>query len=112
MSTLEEKGIPASLKEFGQKHSEVWRSYEALGDACHRAGPLDDKTRRLVKLALSVGARQEGGVRGQVRKARQAAIGLEELEHVVALAVPTLGLPNSIAAYSWIASEWTSTEGS
>lgn len=112
MSTLDEKGIPPSLKEFGRKYPEVWERYEALGDACHRAGPLDDKTRRLIKLALSVGARQEGGVRGQVRKAREAALGLEEMEQVVALALPTVGLPNAIAAYSWIADEWASGEGS
>lgn len=106
MKKSEGSGIPPSLKEFGQKYPEVWQAYEALGDACHRSGSLEDKSRRLVKLALSVGARLEGGVRGQVRKARQAGITLEEMEQVVALALPTIGLPSAMAAYTWIAGEW------
>lgn len=108
MAPSKESGIPPALKEFAEKYAEVWSQYESLGDACHRAGPLDDKTRRLVKLAIAVGGRYEGGVRGQVRKARAGGLTPAELEHVVALALPTLGLPSAIAAYTWVAKEWAS----
>ncbi len=108
MSSNKVGGIPPALQEFAEKYPEIWSQYEGLGDACHRAGPLDDKTRRLVKLAIAVGAQLEGGARGQVRKARSDGLDPADLEHVVALALPTLGLPGTIAAYTWVTKEWAS----
>ncbi len=108
MAPSEERGIPPSLQEFMEKYAEVWSQYASLGDACHRAGPLDDKTRRLIKLAIAIGGQYEGGVRGQVRKARAEGLTPAELEHVVALSLPTVGLPSTIAAYTWVTKEWAS----
>lgn len=108
MSSNNDSGIPPALREFEEKYPEVWGQYEGLGDACHQAGPLDDKARRLIKLAIAVGGQLEGGVRGQVRKARTEGLTPGDLEHVVALALPTLGLPRTIAAYTWVTKEWAS----
>lgn len=108
MSSIGDSGIPPALQEFKEKYSDIWGQYEGLGDACHRAGPLDDNTRRLVKLAIAIGGQLEGGVRGQVRKARADGLTPADLEHVVALALPTLGLPRTIAAYTWVTKEWAS----
>jgi alkylhydroperoxidase/carboxymuconolactone decarboxylase family protein YurZ len=55
-----------------------------------------------VKLALAVGARLEGGVHAQVRKALEAGVTPAELHHVALLAMPTIGFPASMAALSWI----------
>ncbi len=81
---------------------EVVTAYEELGTTVHKAGPLDGRTRALVKLALSIGARLEGGVHSHARKALEAGAEPEDLLHVAIIALPTIGLPSTVAALSWI----------
>jgi alkylhydroperoxidase/carboxymuconolactone decarboxylase family protein YurZ len=94
--------LPKPVEEFRKSYPEVWTSFEKLGQQCHGAGPLDEKSRRLVKVALSVGAGLEGGTHSAVRNALKAGVTRNELNHVAVLAVTTLGLPAAIRAFSWI----------
>lgn len=94
--------IPKRFQEFTEKYPDVAKSYEQLGDAVHAAGPLDEKTRALIKLGISTGARFEGAVHAHTRKALAAGASAEELRHVVMLSLPTIGLPSMMAAMSWI----------
>ena len=94
--------VPKRFKKFKEDFPQVASAYEALGDAVHNAGPLDDKTRALVKLGISAGARLEGGFHSHVRKAIDAGVTKEEMVHAVLLALPTIGLPSMMAALSWI----------
>jgi AhpD family alkylhydroperoxidase len=91
---------PKPFLEFTREHPALGRAYEALGTASAEAGPLDAKTRELVKLGLAIGARLEGAVHSHVRRAREAGATAAEIGHVVALAPPTLGLPTTVAAYT------------
>ncbi|HLE32729.1 MAG TPA: carboxymuconolactone decarboxylase family protein [Bacteroidota bacterium] len=95
-------GIPKRFQAFMDSHPEVAKGYNALGDAVHRAGPLDEKTRALVKLGISTGARLEGAVHSHARKALAAGVSPEEMKHAVILSLPTIGLPSMMAALSWI----------
>ncbi len=95
--------LPDQFEQFKQDHSAVWKAFNGLGDRCHQAGPLDEKTRRLVKLALAVGAGLEGATHSAVRNARAAGLQPEELRHVALLAITTLGFPASVRALTWIA---------
>ena len=92
----------SSADQISKSHPEVWQRFTALADACHEAGPLDDKTRRLVKLALAIAAGTEGGTHSAVRHAKEAGISMEEMEHVVMLSVTTLGFPAAGRALAWI----------
>lgn len=94
--------IPKRYKMFQEKYSDVAKSYEAMGDAVHNAGPLDDKTRALIKLSISTGARLEGAVHSHTRKAVKAGCSVEEIRHAVMLSLPTIGLPSMMAALSWV----------
>jgi AhpD family alkylhydroperoxidase len=94
--------LPQPFKQFRKQHPAVSAAYDALGEACAEAGPLDAKTRELVKLGLAIGARLEGAVHAHVRRALEAGVTAEEIRHVVALAPPTLGLPTTIAASTWV----------
>lgn len=78
------------------------KAYEAYGLAVACAGPLDEKTRSLVKLALSFGARLEGGAKSHIHKALQAGATPEEVRHAALLAAPTLGFPHMMACLSWV----------
>lgn len=94
--------VPKRFKKFKEDFPQVTAAYEALGEAVHKAGPLDAKTRALVKLGISAGARLEGGFHSHVRKALDAGVTKDEMVHAVLLALPTIGLPSMMAALSWI----------
>ncbi|GJQ21974.1 MAG: hypothetical protein HBSIN02_23290 [Bacteroidia bacterium] len=94
--------IPKRFQQFTEHYPAVAKAYEQLGDAVHGAGPLDEKTRALVKLAISTGARLEGAVHAHARKALAAGVTPEELRHAVMLSLPTIGLPSMMAALSWV----------
>jgi alkylhydroperoxidase/carboxymuconolactone decarboxylase family protein YurZ len=81
---------------------EIWQAFSQLAQACHDAGPLDEKTRRLVKLAIAVAAGTEGGTHSAVRHAAEAGVTPEEMEHVVLLSITTIGLPAAGRALTWI----------
>lgn len=93
---------PKRFQRFQKEYKAVADAYESMGTAVHEAGPLDDKTRALIKLAISTGARLEGAVHAHVRKALEIGVRPEELKQVALLALPTIGLPSMMAALSWI----------
>ena len=99
---MSQQNLPSGAGEVAEQYPEVWSAYAALGKACAESGPLDERTRRLVKLALSVGARSEGAVHSHVRRALEESIGAEELKQVAMMSIPTLGLPAAVAALTWI----------
>lgn len=94
--------LPSPVKGFKDDYKDVWQAFVELGNRCHQAGPLDEKTRRLVKLALAVGAGLEGGTHSAVRNALAAGLSPEELKHVAVLGITTIGLPASMRALTWI----------
>jgi alkylhydroperoxidase/carboxymuconolactone decarboxylase family protein YurZ len=95
--------LPKPFQDFSRDHPAVHKAYEALAQATHESGPLDERTRRLVKLAISVGARLEGAVRSQTWQAREAGVKETEIDHVLLLSIPTIGLPSMVAARTWVA---------
>jgi alkylhydroperoxidase/carboxymuconolactone decarboxylase family protein YurZ len=91
---------PATYVEFVNRYpllEEAWGAINRAG----AVGPLDERMRRLIKLAVAIGAMREGAVHSSVRKARAIGISEEEIDQVVALAAGTLGLPSTVAAFSW-----------
>ncbi len=94
--------LPGQYRWLFQEYPSVGEAYEGLGEAVHAAGPLDERTRALVKLGISIGARLEGGVHSHTRKALQAGVKPDEILHAAILAMPTLGLPSTMAALTWI----------
>jgi 4-carboxymuconolactone decarboxylase len=73
-----------------------------LGAVAEASVPLDERTQRLVKLGLAIGAKAEGAVRSNVRKARGLGLTPNEIRHVSLLAVTTAGFPTAIAGLRWI----------
>jgi alkylhydroperoxidase/carboxymuconolactone decarboxylase family protein YurZ len=94
--------IPKPVEELWKRYPTVWKAFNELGSRCHEAGPLDEKSRRLVKLALSIGAGLEGATHSAVRNACNVGITQEEIDHVALLAVSTLGMPAATRAFTWI----------
>jgi alkylhydroperoxidase/carboxymuconolactone decarboxylase family protein YurZ len=97
--------LPQPFQDFNTNFPRVAEAYEALATAAHEAGPLDERSRRLVKLAIAIGGRLEGAVRAHARQAKEQGMSDAELDHVVLLALTTIGLPSSVAARTWIRDE-------
>ena len=93
---------PTRFQQFGKKYPTIMRAYEALGAATAEAGPLDAKTRALVKLAIATGAWREGAVHSHTRRALAAGCTPVEIRHVVLLATTTLGFPSMMAVRTWV----------
>jgi 4-carboxymuconolactone decarboxylase len=94
--------LPGRYLQFQKQFPEVFQAYDALGNATAGAGPLDGKTRALVKLALAVGAQMEGAVHSHTRRALEAGCTPDEIRHLVLLGTTTLGFPTMMKSLSWV----------
>ena len=94
--------LPDIYKEFKKQFPEIAKAYDELAVRCHGWGPLDEKTRRLIKLGIAIGLSSEGGVRSHARRALEEGITPDELRHAVLVAFTTAGFPTMIAAMKWV----------
>ncbi len=94
--------LPDIYKAFRQQFPDIAKAYDELALQCHSWGPLDEKTRRLVKLGIATGLNSEGGVRSHARRALEEDITADEIRHAVLLALTTAGFPTMIAAMKWV----------
>lgn len=94
--------LPAAYERFQRTYRRVWEAYDRLGATVHQGGPIEAKTRELVKLGMAIGGRLEGAVRSHAGRALEAGATRGEIEHVVALAVTTVGFPTAVAAFTWV----------
>jgi len=93
--------LPNPFKRFRNAHPDVWSAYEELAALCHR-GPLDERTRELVKLGIAIGAQAEGAVKSHARRALDAGWSKDEIDHACVLALTTAGFPHMIGAREWV----------
>lgn len=92
---------PKAFLAFSKKYPKLADAWDLIREE-GQEGPLDDKTARLVKLAVAIGAMRQGAVHSGARKALAMGIAPEELEQTVALAAGTLGMPSTVAAFCWV----------
>jgi alkylhydroperoxidase/carboxymuconolactone decarboxylase family protein YurZ len=92
---------PSHYQAFVKRYPHLGEAWEAIR-AAEEDGPLDPRTQRLVKLGVAIGALKEGAVHSAARKALAAGSSPAELQQVVALAAATVGLPSTVAAFSWV----------
>jgi alkylhydroperoxidase/carboxymuconolactone decarboxylase family protein YurZ len=94
--------LPSAAGKVAKEHPKLWAALEQLGREAGDAGPLDARTRRLVQLALALGADSEGATHSHTRRALAEGLSAEELRHVAFLAITTLGWPHAIRGLTWI----------
>ena len=92
---------PETYRAFIKKYPKLGEAWDKITEAGQQ-GPFDAKTIRLLKLAISIGAMREGAVHSGVRKALAAGISVEELDQLVSLAASTIGMPSTVAIFSWV----------
>jgi 4-carboxymuconolactone decarboxylase len=94
--------LPTPYESFTRRYPKIWEAYDRLGAVSHEAGPLNGKTRELLKIALSIGAKLEGAVHSHTRRAVKAGVTPAEIRHLVLLSLTTLGFPSTITAMTWV----------
>ena len=94
--------LPEVYVRFRERFGDVAKGQDALAAAIDSAGPLDERTQRLVKLGIAVGSQADGAVRSNVRKALSAGASVAEVEQVILLGMTTRGFPATVAAWQWM----------
>ncbi len=93
--------IPEPFQRFTKKYPQIANAYETFAGECHKAGPLNERDRSLVKLGIAAGSHMEGAVHSQVRKALDVGVQPDEIRHAVLLASTAIGFPRMMAALTW-----------
>lgn len=96
------KSMPGAAGSLVEQYPDIWKAYSALGRAAADCGPLSERERRLVKLALAIGVGSEGAVHSHTRRAKSEGIEDAAITQVAMLAIGPLGLPRAVAAKTWI----------
>lgn len=97
----EKSKAPKSYIRFVSRYPKLGEAWE-LSRKAERDGPLDEKSLRLLKLAIAIGAMRQGAITSAARKALDAGVGEDEILQVVAQAATTIGFPSTVAVSSWL----------
>jgi 4-carboxymuconolactone decarboxylase len=94
--------LPNQYTGIQKKYKGFMKAVENLGKAAKAAGPLNEKTARLIQLAAAATARSEGSVHSHARRALASGAKPEEVRHAIILLTSTIGFPAVSAALSWV----------
>lgn len=91
--------IQDNLEYLTRKHGEIYEAYQTFVRLVHEeGGPLDEKTRWLIKVAVSAEAQNTYSLRTHILKAVNAGCTMDEIEHAILLVAPTGGFPKMMEA--------------
>ena len=94
--------LPEVYSRFRRDYPSLAAAQDSLAETVSKAGGLDDRTLRLVKLGIAVGALAEGSVRSNARRALAAGASADDVRQVALCAITTRGFPAAIAALGWV----------
>ncbi len=94
--------LPEIFKQFKEEYPEILDAYQKVGDLAAKTGPVDEKTKHLIQLGISIGLGSPGGVRSHARRALDVGASKEEVLQAVLLSVTLVGFPSTVAAYRWV----------
>ncbi|MFI7426715.1 carboxymuconolactone decarboxylase family protein [Micromonospora sp. NPDC049836] len=99
---MDQDHLPNVYLRFLERFPEIAEAQGTLARTVRETNPFDERTDRLIKLALAVGAEAQGAVRSNVRKALHHGATVDEVRAVALAAITTCGFPTTIAALGWI----------
>ena len=95
------KDMHDALSRFRKECPTVYKAHEKLGKTIHeQSGPLPEKTRWLMKVAISGASGHRISLETHIAKAREAGATDEEILHTLLLIIQTTGFPMFMEAYS------------
>jgi len=91
--------IRDNLDALIENHPDIYEAYSQFGRTLHeQGGPLDERTRWLVKVATSAALGLGKAQITHMTKALEAGCAPAELEHAILLVAPTAGVPRMMEA--------------
>ena len=89
------------LTIFKEDFPRVYGQHEALGREIHEiSGPLSEKIRWLMKVAISGACHHAIALETHILKAREAGATEDEIKHTLLMLIQTAGFPTFMEAYS------------
>jgi 4-carboxymuconolactone decarboxylase len=95
------KYSPKYYNDLKKRHPKIAQAFAQFNSECAKAGPLDEKTQKLVKLGTAVGIGSEGDVQNLTIQALEGGVSSDEIRHAVLLTATTAGFPGMMAAMQW-----------
>jgi AhpD family alkylhydroperoxidase len=93
--------LPSQYVRIQKRFKKFMGAVENLGKAAKDAGPLDEKTSHLIRIAAAAAIGSEGALHSHTRRALQAKANPDEIYHAIILLTSTIGFPRVSAALSW-----------
>jgi 4-carboxymuconolactone decarboxylase len=91
--------IRDNLDALIDQYPEIYDAYARFGKAVHeQGGPLEERTRWLIKVAVSAALGHPKAQLTHMLKALDAGCTREELQHAILLVAPTAGFPRMMEA--------------
>lgn len=101
-----------NLKYFTEHHEDIYNAYQNYGRLIHEeGGPLDEKTRWLIKVSLSTECQYPRALRTHILKALHCGCTKEEIEHAILLVAPSAGFPKTMSGVLVLRKILEETEG-
>jgi len=95
------KDVHTVFTEFKEEFSHVHELHEEIGKEIHeKSGPLPEKTRWLIKVAISAASKHEKSLETHILKAKEKGATDSEIKHALLLLIPTVGFPAFMEAYT------------
>lgn len=87
--------------QFKKEFPGIHARHEALGKEVHeKGGPLTEKSRWLIKIAISGACNHKRALETHIRKAKAVGVDEDEIKHALLLLIPTAGFPAFMKAYT------------
>jgi 4-carboxymuconolactone decarboxylase len=93
--------LPDQYLSIKKRFSKFFTAAKNLGKAASTAGPINEKTAELIKLAAAAAIRSEGSVHSHAKRALEAGAKPDEIYHALILTTSIIGFPTVSAALSW-----------
>ncbi len=95
------KDLHKIFTTFKKEFPDINASHDLLGERIHeKGGPLPEKVRWLIKVAVSGASRHHIALETHILKAREAGCTDKEIAHALLLLIQTAGFPTFMEAYS------------
>ena len=95
------KDIHKIFTTFKKDFPDICKRHEALGKDIHeKSGPLPEKMRWLIKIAISAASGHSLALETHIVRAREAGVTEDEIKHALLLLIQTTGFPTFMEAYS------------
>lgn len=93
--------VTSPFEVFAQTFPEVVESYRAMKKTYGEAGPLEEKTKQLIQVAIMVAINSESGTRDHAGFALDAGASVDELRQAVLMALGPAGMSSTSVGLKW-----------